>query len=157
MGHAAADPRRSHTLRSVQDSARQAAQLHGVLGLGSTAAAGAFGLLYYLGVAPLLPQGGTDVTLIAYALSGLSVVVATMALLVFRPRVPPRLLGQTASELWSSPPLPQAALLVWSLLDGAAVLASIGFLLTGHLVPAVLMPVWLAVFWLHGPSALTRG
>src|SRR5262245_54512948 len=108
----------------TQDRSAQLRRLHPLLGIASITMSVVFVLLAYFGVAPLLHAAETDVTLIAYGLSALAAVNAVAALL-FKARIPPRTLGQTEAEYWSTPPMPDSALIVWCLLEGAAVLAGV--------------------------------
>ena len=94
--------------------------------------------------------------LIAYTLSGLSAVSMAIALLVFKPRVPARRPGQALEAYWSTPEIAQKAFLVWFMMDGAAILASVGYLMTGELVSVATMAGAIALFWLTGPQTFAK-
>jgi hypothetical protein len=82
-------------------------------------------------------QGGSPlVAYLEYARIGLPVVVMTVALLVFKPRVPERRTGQSVTEYWSDPVVSARATLVWFLLDGASTIAAAGYFVTGSMVSA---------------------
>jgi hypothetical protein len=129
--------------------------LHRFLGIGLVMLAGTFLVLAYLGIAPLLPPtDGRPV--IAYALAAAGVLPVALALLVFKPRVPERRGGQPVEDYWSTPDVAAKALLVWFLMEGGAMLATIGFLLTGEPVSAIVMGVTVVAYWLCGPNVFAK-
>jgi hypothetical protein len=130
--------------------------LHRFLGIGVTTMAAIFVMLTYTGTAPLLPKGDDGAAMIAYALTGIVALLLTVAMVFLRPRVPERRLDQSVQAYWATIENASAALLVWFVLEGASILAAIGFLLTGHLAPAVAMLVGITVFWLNGPETFAR-
>jgi hypothetical protein len=125
--------------------------LHRFLGIGLVAMATVFVTLGYLGIAPLLPPESAS-TVIAYAMSGISVVVGIVALLFLKPRVPDRKPGQSVEQFWSAPDAGARVLPVWFLLEGAGITASVGYLLTGELASLIVSALAIAAFWLCGPS-----
>ena len=125
--------------------------LHRFLGIGLVAVATVLLTLRYLGIAPLLPPDSAS-TVMAYAISGMSVVMAMVALLFLKPSVPERKPGQSVEQYWSSPEGGAKALPVWFLLEGAGMTASIGYLLTGEPVSLIVSAVAITAFWLCGPS-----
>jgi hypothetical protein len=107
--------------------------LHRFLGIGQVIVAAVFLVLRYLGAAPILsPDEGGSV--IGYALAGFGMVLLAVALLVFKPRVPAR--------------RPEF------LMEGAGILPAVGFLVTGHAVPLIVMGLAIVVFWMSRPDAL---
>ena len=128
--------------------------LHQSLGIGLVMMAAVMSFLRYRGLAPTLPPD--SLTSIAYALSGFSVVLVAVALLVIKPRVPDRRPQQSVEEYWSTREVGAKAFLVWFLMEGAGMMAAVGYLLTGQPVSVVAMGVAIAAFWLSGPNAFAR-
>jgi len=117
--------------------------------------AGALVVLTYLGIVPLLASD--EVTLqVAYAFSGLAVLLAVLALMVFKPRVPERRPGQSVEEYWSTPEVSAKATRVWFLLEGAGMMAAVGYLMTAEPVPAVLTGLAIVAFWSYGPDTFAK-
>jgi hypothetical protein len=128
--------------------------LHRSLGIGLVMMAAVMSFLRYRGLAPTLPPDG--IKSIAYALSALSVVLVAVALLVIKPHVPERLVHQSIEEFWSTPKVGAKAFLVWFLLDGAGMMAAVGYLLTGQPVTVVAMGLAIVAFWLCGPNVFAK-
>ena len=129
--------------------------LHRFLGIGLVLVAAAFLVLRYLGIAPLLPIDRFTIE-IAYGSSGLAVVLAAVALFVFKPRVPNRVPGQSVQEYWSTPEVCAKVIPVWFLLEGAGMMAAAGYLLAGEHVSAITMALAIGAFWLCGPSEFAK-
>ena len=125
--------------------------LHRFLGIGLVMVATVFVTLNYVGVAPLLPREGASAA-IAYAMSGISVVMGMVALLFLMPSVPDRKPGQSVEQFWSAPEAGAKVLPVWFLLESAGIAASTGYLLTGEPVSLIVSALAIAAFWLCGPS-----
>jgi hypothetical protein len=129
--------------------------LHRFLGIGLITVAATLFLLRYLDIASGL--GATRVTLVlAYALSGVAVALAAVALVVFKPRVPERSSAQSVEEYWSTPEVGSKVLPVWFLLEGAGTLAAVGYFLTSEPVAAVAAGVLIGAFWWCGPSVFAK-
>jgi len=129
--------------------------LHRFPGIGLMMLAAAFFLLKYLGIFPGL--GDSSVTLfMAYVLSGIGVVLAAVALVVFKPRVPERSSAQSVEEYWSTPDVGTKVLPVWFLLEGAGTLAIVAYFLTGEPAAAVAAGVLIAAFWWCGPNVFAK-
>jgi hypothetical protein len=126
-----------------------------MLGAGLIVIAVVFLAMTRLGAAPLRPVD--DFTpFILYATSGVAIALMALALMVFKPRVPARTGGQPVAEYWALPAVGAAAALVWFLLEGAGLIATIGYALTGQMVSALVMGVAIVTFWLCGPSQFTN-
>jgi hypothetical protein len=140
-----------YTIMATQASP---ALLHRFLGIGLlTLGAVFFGLRS--GGVELLPPGPFSSTL-AYILAGFSLVVAAVALLVLRRRVPARRPGQSEDQYWTRPEVVSAAMLVWFLLEGAGIVAAVGYLLTAAPIAAVVAGLVTAAFWFNGPTSFNR-
>ena len=114
-----------------------------------------FVALGYVGIAPLLPRGGAS-PVIAYAMSGVAVVLGVVALLFLKPRVPDRKPGQSVEQYWSAPEAGARVLPVWFLLEGAGMTSAIGYLLTGEPVALIVAVLAITAFWLCGPNTFDR-
>jgi hypothetical protein len=129
--------------------------LHRFLGIGLLTVAAALLLLKYFGIAPGL-RADSVTRLIAYSLSGIAVVLAAVALVVFKPRVPERSAAQSVEEYWSTPEVGSKVLPVWFLLEGAGTIAAVGYFLSSEPVAAVAMGVLIAAFWWCGPNVFAK-
>jgi hypothetical protein len=129
--------------------------LHRLLGIGLVLVALAFLGLTYLGIAPLRPVD-TVTPLIVYASSGFVVGLTAVVVVVFKPRVPRRGSGQSIEEYWSLPEVGAAVSVVWFLLEGAGIIATVGYGLSGEPVSAITMGLAIATYWLCGPSQFAK-
>lgn len=129
--------------------------LHRFLGIGATALA-----LVFLGMnsmsGPLLMPDDDFLPTLAYTLTGIAALVMGVALVVRKPKVPERRPGETVEAYWKRPEVGVAVFGVWFLMEGAAMLTTIGYALTGH--PVVLLATGLAItaFWMTGPNAFAK-
>ena len=129
--------------------------LHRFLGFGLMIVAAALFLLEYLDIGPGLRD--SSVTLVvAYALSGIAVVLGAVALFVFKPRVPERPTAQPVEEYWTTPEVGTKVLPVWFLLEGGGTLAVVAYFLTGEPVAAVAAGALIAAFWWCGPNVFAK-
>lgn len=129
--------------------------LHRFLGIGLVTVSASLTVVKYLGLAPTLRHD--DVTsVIAYAFSGLAVVLAAVALVVFKPRVPERSPGQSVEEYWSTAEVGSKVLPVWFLLEGAGTIAAVGYFLSSEPMAAVATGVVIVVFWWCGPNVFAK-
>jgi|SRR5687768_11272237 len=124
--------------------------LHRSLGTSLVLVAAVLLVLRYRGLAPTLPPD--SITLIAYTLSGFCAVLVAVALFVIKPRVPERRPHQSVEEYWSTPDVGTKVVLVWFLMEGAGMMAAVGYLLTGEPVSALAMGLAIVAFWLCGPN-----
>ena len=130
--------------------------LHRILGIGLVLLAIVFLALTYGGMRPLLAADGVTPPTIAYAFAGVAVAFVAVALFVCKPRVPNRGPGQSADEYWSTPEVSEKVVLVWFFLEGAGILAGVGYLLTGELAPVIAMGLAILVLWMFGPNAFAN-
>lgn len=129
--------------------------LHRFLGIGLVILAAVFLVLRSRGIPAPLTDGEATVTL-AYVMSGLGLAMMAFALLVSRKRVPQRLPAQTEPSYLATPEVAAAVMQVWFLLEGAAIVAAVGYLLTAQPVAALTGAILIGVFWLYGPASLSR-
>jgi hypothetical protein len=126
-----------------------------MLGAGLVVIAMAFLAITRLGSAPLRPIDEFT-PYIVYASAGFAVGLMAVVLVVFKPRVPARGAGQPIAEYWAVPEVSAAVVLVWFLLEGAGIIATIGYGLTGQTVPALAMGLTIVAYWLCGPGQFTN-
>ena len=88
----------------------------------------------------------------AYAIAGVSAVMLGAALMLLKPLVPKRHAGQTVAAYWSNPAVVPKALLVWFILEGAGVLASISYFLGGGPYALVAITAAVGAYWINGPA-----
>ncbi len=130
--------------------------LHLFLGIGLVGVTLAFVVLRYLGI-PQMPRHDDGITpMVAYALSALALVLAAVALVVLKPRVPGRPSEQTVGEYWSTPEVVARVMPVWFLLEGAATIAAAGYFFTGAPVSAITTGALIVAFWLCGPNVFAK-
>jgi hypothetical protein len=129
--------------------------LHRFLGIGLLAMAAVLAVLRSLGMAP--PLGAGAVTLaIAATISGIAVVLAVVALFVLRPQVPDRAPGQMVEQYWSAPGVGTKVVSVWFLMEGAGMLAVVGYFLTGEPIAAIAAGLTIVAFWRCGPNVFAK-
>ena len=129
--------------------------LHLFLGIGLVGLTLAFVVLRYLGI-PEMPRPGRITLVVAYALSGLALVLAAVALVVLKPRVPGRPAEQSVGEYWATPEVVARVMPVWFLLEGAATIAAAGYFFTGAPVSAITTGALIVAFWLCGPNTFAK-
>jgi hypothetical protein len=130
-------------------------RLHLYLGLGLLIVSGVFLFLRLMDVAPLL--GGDRVgEMLGYVLSGVGVVVIGVAVLVFKPKAPERRSVQRVEDYWADPEVVKTVPLIWFLLEGATMIAAIGYLLSANAVPAIVTLAGLTAYWLNGPNVFAK-
>jgi hypothetical protein len=123
--------------------------LHAALVAGVAVIGLTFALLERLN-GPFLPTASAIGT--AFAAAGGVLVVA--AFLLLRPRIPECRPDQSPDAYWSDVQTRTAALLTWVGLEGAGVVAAVGYLLTGRTAPAAVAVLALATLvWLR-PSQI---
>ena len=119
---------------------------------GLLSVAGVFGLLFFLGNAPMAPElRTTPVPWVVALLGGTSVV---MGWAWARPQVPLRPASQTTEGYWQEPVNLGKALLLWVLWEGSGIIGAVGTLVTGSLVTGALTAVALALLLTHSPDFL---
>lgn len=114
-----------------------------------------FAGLRSVGIPEALPPGPATLT-VAYALSATGIVMATVAVLVMRRRVPGRTPGQSEEQYWARQDVAAAVVPVWFLLEGAGIVAAAAYLLTALPVAAAATAALVAAYWLNGPGSFTR-
>ncbi len=129
--------------------------LHRFLGIGLIILAAVFLVLRSRGIPDALTDGEEAVT-VAYLMSGVGLAMMAFALLVSRKRVPQRLPAQTEPSYLATPEVAATVMHVWFLLDGAAIVATVGYLLTAQPVTALTAAILIGVFWLYGPASFSR-
>lgn len=131
--------------------ARAARLLHLVLTIGAAVFSATFVLLVTFRGPLLLPDASTRV--IAFAFAGLGLTAVAFAGFLLRPRVPARTREQSVEEFWT-PPVRSRAMLLWIVCENGAIMAGLGYVLTGSLVPlAVIAFAMVALVW-YSPARL---
>jgi drug/metabolite transporter (DMT)-like permease len=111
---------------------RTARLLHGAFTAGCVLAGGVFYALRAFGQGPRV-EGDVPIGMWLAIAGVLLVVVATT---LIRRRVPERVASQSAEEFWSTPATITPAMVMWSMIEGGALLSLVGYLLTGDVAPA---------------------
>ena len=131
-------------------AARAARLLHGVIALGLVVVAGSFALIVRVLRGPILTQAPQLGTVMATA-AALMLLGSTGLL---RRQVPRREASQLPDAYWGDSAVRARALILWAGLEGAGIVASVGYLLTGPTAPAVAAGAAMAVLILMGPARL---
>ena len=129
--------------------------LHRFLGIGLVILLGTAGVMKMIGKVPMLPPDEVTQT-IAYIFSGIAAVLILVALLVFKPGVPERQPGETMDAYWTTQATVMKIMRVWFVLEGAGVMATVGFFMTGHPVVLIAAAISVAIFWWRGPAAFAQ-
>lgn len=133
--------------RPPQTSQGNPALLHKLLGIGLAIMAVAMIIARHS--AGDSPDGSN---LPAYAIAGVSAVMLGAALMFLKPLVPRRRAGQTVAAYWTDRAVVPKALLVWFILEGAGVLASISYFLGGGPYALVAIAAAVVAYWINGPA-----
>ena len=128
--------------------------LHRFLGIGATALAVVMVFLR----TRVEPRASDDqfTAVMGYGSASISLAMVVVAVLVLTRRVPERQLSQRVEDYWMTPAVLASVNLVWFMSEGAAITATIGYFLTGHLAPAAMMVVAICTFWWLGPKTFAK-
>jgi len=132
------------------DFARVVRIMHGAMVAGLALVGATFFLLLRVGQSPAL--GSTPS--LGVALAGVGVGLLAVAVTVLRRRVPERPLDQSPDAYWATVERRGAAIVLWAVVEGAGLLASIGYVLTGAVAPAVVVVLAIALLIVFRPSGL---
>ena len=91
---------------------------------------------------------------IGLIMAGIALVSLVIALSFLAPRVPPRPADQTPDVYWTRNEIRGAAIILWAMVEGAALLSWLGYLLTGAWVPAAVGLLAIAALTLLRPARL---
>lgn len=130
-------------------------QLHLFLGIGLTVVACVSVILSFVGVAPLMAVDDAS-RLVGRGLASVAIAILLVAVVFMKRRVPERRGGEPIRDYWTRPEVVQPALLVWFLIEGAGILASVAFALTAVAAAAGVMALCVAAYWWIGPNAFAR-
>jgi len=100
------------------------------------------------------PLGGGGGPLIGYVTAGLAVMNLTVVLGVLRPRMPQRRMEQSPDDYWKANEARGASIIIWAMTEGAGLLAWVGYLLTGGIVPAAVGALSIGGLIMLRPSRL---
>ena len=128
--------------------------LHRFLGMGATGLAVVMVFLRTQAEPPSPDDAQTAI--MAYGFAVVSLAMMAIAVLVLARRVPERSLSQRVEEYWMTPAVMAPVQLVWFVSEGAAILSTVGYFLTGHLAPAATMVVTISAFWWLGPKTFAK-
>jgi hypothetical protein len=118
------------------------------------------GQLILTGVMVVLRSGDTGMQLsddnqvLGYGLSALSIALVAVALLLLKPRVPVREARQPIEEYWTS--ATSTILPMWFVMEGAGLIAIVGYFLTGETVAAAAIAISIGAFIWYGPKAFVH-
>lgn len=119
--------------RMTLPNARGMRILHAALTAGLTLGAIVFFIVRRVSPVPALAQA--QVLSLALTVAAISAIV--VAFTVLRPRFPARASEQTADVYWGDAAVRMSALVLWAVVEGAGLIAAVGYLLTGATPPLV--------------------
>lgn len=119
--------------RMTLPNARGMRILHAALTAGLTLSAIVFFIVRRVSPLPALAQA--QVLSLALTVAAISAIV--VAFMVVRPRIPSRASEQTADLYWGDPTARMSALVLWAVVEGAGLIAAVGYLLTGATPPLI--------------------
>ena len=123
--------------------------LHRMLGIGMVILAAVIVILRQTVMSGPIDEG---LLFPAYVVMGASALMIATSLMMLKPRVPRRRAGQTRDAYWADVNTARQAMLVWFLLEGSAVLASVAFFLSASPIAAALIVAGVVAFWMNGPG-----
>ncbi len=127
--------------------------LHGALTGGLVLVLGFAAFRIFGGAGPFLgPMEATGV--IGFAMTGAAFMTIAAGVTVLRGRLPPRAASQPVDEYWKDPATVQAALLLWTVVEGGGVIASVGWMLTGNLAAMAAALLALGALVVLSPGSL---
>lgn len=112
------------------------------------------GVMIFLRSGETSPPLSDDNQMLGYGLSALSLVLVAVALLLLKPRVPVREARQPIEEYWTS--ATSAILPMWFVMEGAGLIAIVGYFLTGQTVAAAAIAISIGAFIWYGPKAFVH-
>ncbi len=112
------------------------------------------GVMVVLRSGDMRAQVSDNNQMLGYGLSALSLVLVAVALLVLKPRVPVREARQPVEEYWAA--VTRTILPMWFVLEGAGLIAIVGYFLTGQTVAAAAIAISIGAFIWYGPKAFVQ-
>jgi len=128
--------------------------LHRFMGYGATVLSA---VMVVLRANAGMPEQSDTMTMIAYGIAAVSVILVVVAVMVLIPRVPERRAAESVAAYWATPAVAGAVAQIWFLTEGAVILSAVGYYLSGLIAPAATMVVALGVFWWIGPRMFAKG
>src|SRR2546422_380016 len=95
-----------------------------------------------------------DAPVLTLVLAAVAIVLLVLAVGALRPRVPERRPRQDPNAYWSEAGTRGAAIVLWAAIEGAGLVAAVGYFLTGGTAPAVGFALALATLILFPPGRL---
>jgi hypothetical protein len=131
------------------DAARAVRVMHFALVVGVLLAGGVFVFLVQFNQFP--PNATPTVgTILAVG----SIALVAFAAVLLRRRIPERGVDATPDSYWSMPEHRGAAIVLWAVTEGAALLSLLGYLLTGAPAPGITAGIAVAALIMFRPSNL---
>ena len=124
--------------------------LHAAMLGGLVAAGGTLVLVRRLVPLPALGES----RILAPALTTAAGLLLTIAWLALRSRIPARRSEQSADAYWGVPSTRGSAIVLWGVVEGAGMIAAVGFFLTGGGATAAAFAIALGTLLLLGPGRL---
>ena len=135
--------------RAPQTPPSSPALLHRALGVGQVIMVLALAIARSSGI---MNDAAASSAPAASALVIASALMLASALIVLKPRVPRRRAGLTREAFWGDANVSKPAMLLWFILEGSAVVASVAYFLSGSFISAALALIAIVAFWMNGPA-----
>jgi hypothetical protein len=113
-----------------------------------------FGLTHYVLGGPIIRDGSADS--IGLAMAGIGFTVLAVSGVLIRGRIPLRRSGVSSDQYWADERVLVNAPLLWFLVEGAAILSGMGYLLTGSRFAGGVLLLGIAALTTFRPSHLER-
>lgn len=127
--------------------------LHAVLTGGYALVLGFAAFRIFGGFGPFL--GAAESTgVIGYVMAGAAIMTLVVGGVFLRGRLPPRAATQSAEDYWKATGNLQAAVLLWTVLEGGGMIAAVGWMMTGNLAAMAAALMALAALFLLTPGSL---
>ena len=94
---------------------------------------------------------------IGIALTVAAIAAIVVAVTVLRPRVPPQAPDLTPDLYWADATVRMTALILWVAVEGAGLLAAVGYLLTGATACAIALVIAIVTLATLGPRRFEQG
>lgn len=131
--------------QQAEPSFKNATLMHAMLMAGTLVFA-----VVALTIGPMLENA----QVVGYALAGVSVLVQLLAWMVFRPRIVPRPAATSEEEYWGDLDRFRSAMMLWTIVEGGAFIALVGWLLSGNNAGLGMAAVGVGLLVMYRPGAL---
>ena len=91
---------------------------------------------------------------VGYVTAAVGLINLVVAIAFLLPRIPPRSGAEAPDDYWSRFEVRTASIILWALVEGAGLVALVGYLLTGSLAAAVVVALAIAALMVARPTRI---